>query len=167
VFVLEQADAIADHLLAWSEGQPQAWFALCIAERGDRFVAALVPNLTRSVERFTALHPATAPGPAGPGGYDLLFRPLFFVSQPKHTFRQVRHLVGSPTRVGLLDAESFNAAHPPSLALDRVRTVGPVGVCWDEHPFGFDVRPLLDQLLAPDEEPDRGGGSTGMPDAAR
>jgi hypothetical protein len=33
VFVLEQADAIADHLLAWSEGRVGDWFALCLSER--------------------------------------------------------------------------------------------------------------------------------------
>lgn len=148
-------------------GRPEAWFALCIAERDDRFVAALVPNLTRSVERAAAGRPAAAPGPAGPGGYDLLFRPLFFVSRPRHTFGQVRHRLGSTTRVGLLDAGAFAAARPPSRALDRVRTVGAVGVCRDGRPFGFDVRPLLVKLLDPDEEPDPGGESTGTPDATR
>src|SRR5262245_48699565 len=56
VFVLPQADAIADHLLAWAEDRPGDWFALCYAERNSRYVAALVPNLVRSVERFEVAH---------------------------------------------------------------------------------------------------------------
>ncbi|MDY3555976.1 hypothetical protein R5W24_005123 [Gemmata sp. JC717] len=152
VFAIERADAIAEHLLAWSEGRPGEWFALCFAERGGRFFAALVPNLTRSIVRFEATR---GTGDAPPvRGYDLLFRPLFFVSQPRPTFGQVRHLVTSPIRVGLLASGAFAASHPPSLALDRVRPVGPVGVCWDERPFGHDVRQLFDHFFERATGPD-------------
>ncbi len=154
VFVLEQADPIADHLLAWSEGRVGEWFSLCLSERGDRFVAALVPNLIRSVGRFEAGNLAATGELSEAGGYDLLFRPLFFVSRPGHTFGQVRHLITSPTRVGLLDATAFTSAHPPSLALNRVQSIGPVEVSWDERPFGYDVRTLLDRFVTWATEPD-------------
>jgi hypothetical protein len=154
VFVLEQADAIADHLLAWSESRVGDWFALCLSERGERFAAALVPNMARVIERFEAARPAAAPGPGGARGFDLLLRPLFFVSLPGHAFGQVRHLVTSPARLGLLDAAAFASAHPPSAALNGVRTVGTVEICRDGWPFGYDVRPLLDQIFAWVTQPD-------------
>ncbi len=154
VFVLERADAIADHLLAWSEGRVGDWFALCLSERGERFAAALVPNMARVVERFEAARPAAAPGTGGARGFDLLLRPLFFVSLPGHAFGQVRHQVTSPARLGLLDSAAFASAHPPSAALSRVRVVGTVGICRDGRPFGYDVRPLLDQFFAWVKEPD-------------
>jgi hypothetical protein len=44
VFVLPQAHAIAEHLLAWAENRPGDWFALCFAQRQGRYVAALFPN---------------------------------------------------------------------------------------------------------------------------
>jgi hypothetical protein len=54
VFVLPHAHAVAEHLLAWAEGRPGDWFALCFAERESRYVAALFRNLPGSVERFEA-----------------------------------------------------------------------------------------------------------------
>ena len=56
VFVLPQAQAVVEHLLAWAENRPGDWFALCLAQRQGRYVAALFPNLVGSVERFEAAY---------------------------------------------------------------------------------------------------------------
>jgi hypothetical protein len=110
--------------------------------------------MTRVIERFETACPAAAPGPGGARGFDLLLRPLYVVSLPGHAYGQVRHLVTSPTRLGLLDTAVFASAHPPSAALNLVRTVGTMDVCWDEKPCGYDVRPLLDQFFAWATEPE-------------
>jgi hypothetical protein len=86
VFVMPQAHADADHLLVWSENRPGDWFALCFAQRQGRYVAALFPNLAGSVERFEAAHFASHGEPSMAAGYELLFRPIAFVSNPRHTF---------------------------------------------------------------------------------
>lgn len=143
VFVLDEADAIADHLLDWCGGAVGDWFALCLGDRGPRAVAVLVPNLTRPIGQFEA----AAADRMKTDGFELLVRPLFFVSRRSHAFGLVGRAVTSSTRVGLLDATAFASAHPPSLALTRIRTVGPVGMWRDERPFGFDAGPLIDRLV--------------------
>src|SRR5262249_8178535 len=73
VFVLPQAHAIAEHLLAWAEDRPGDWFVLCFAQRQGRYVAALFPNLPGSVERFKAAYFAAHGEPSRAAGYELLF----------------------------------------------------------------------------------------------
>jgi hypothetical protein len=74
VFVMPQAHAIADHLLAWAEDRPGDWFILCFAQRQGRYVAVLFPNLPGSVVRFEAAYfanhgePSKAPSHCTPSG---------------------------------------------------------------------------------------------------
>src|SRR5262249_1300214 len=82
VFVMPQAQAVADPLLAWAENQPGDWFALCFAQRQGRYVAALFPSLVGSVERFEAAHLVRYSDVSKAAGYELLFRPTAFVSNP-------------------------------------------------------------------------------------
>jgi hypothetical protein len=154
VFLLDRADEIAAHLMAWSEDEPGKWFVLCFAERGEGFVVALVPHLVRSIERFETDRRAEQGRPAGAAGYDLMFRPIYLVCQTRQTLEQIRHLIPNPCRVGLLDHRTFADARPPSLALPQARPVGPVVVSWDERPFGYDMRPTLDRLFATEDSGD-------------
>jgi hypothetical protein len=154
VFVLPQAHAIADHLLAWAEDRPGDWFTLCYAERNSRYVAALVPNLAGSVERFEAAHFASHGGPSKAASYELLCRLIAFVSTTGHTFGRVRKLLAVSSMVGFMEPGDFDPAAPASLDLDRIRRVGPFPVCWDATPFGFDVAPVLIQLTEAAGDPE-------------
>jgi hypothetical protein len=156
VFVLDRADEIAAHLMAWSRHEPATWFVLCFAERGEGFAVALVPHLVRSIERFEAVHQEGTGRPSGAAGYDLLFRPIHFVCESRQTLEQIRHLIPNPCRVGLLDRQAFADARPPSLALDRARPLGPFAVSRDERPFGYDIGAMLDRLA--DSEGGHGPG---------
>jgi hypothetical protein len=154
VFVLPQAHAIADHLLAWAEDRPGDWFALCYAERNSRYVAALFPNLAGSVERFEAAHFASHGDVSKAASYELLFRPIAFVSSTGHTFGRVRKLLAGSSMVGFMEPGDFDPAAPASLDLDRIRRVGPFPVCWDATPFGFDVTAVLIQLTESAGDPE-------------
>ena len=52
-----------------------------------------------------------------------------------------------------MEPSDFDPAAPASLDLDRIRRVGPVPVCWDATPFGFDVSAILLQLTECGEWP--------------
>ena len=52
VLVFEQAEAIADHLIEWAERDPGSWFRIAIEQHDGRYALALLPDLTRSRDRF-------------------------------------------------------------------------------------------------------------------
>jgi hypothetical protein len=150
VFVLPQAQAVADHLLAWAENRPGDWFMLCFAQRQGRYVAVLFPNLPGSVERFEAAHFASHGEPSRAAGYELLFRPIAFVSGVRHTFKKVKKLIASPSMVGFMEPSDFDPAAPASLDLDRIRRVGPFKVSWNAKPFGMNINPVINELVGSD-----------------
>jgi hypothetical protein len=154
VFVLPQAHAIADHLLAWAENRPDDWFALCFAERQGRYVAALFPNLVGPVERFEAARFASHGEPSRAAGYELLFRPIAFVSGVRHTFKKVKKLIGNPSLVGFMVPSDFDPAPPSSLKPERIWKVGPFPVCWNAKPFGMSIEVVLSQLVASTSDPE-------------
>jgi hypothetical protein len=154
VFVLPQAQAIAEHLAAWAENQPGKWFMLCFAQRQGRYVAAMFPNLPGSVERFEAAHFIHYGDLSNAEGYELLCRPLAFVSGPNHTFGRVKKLIADPSYLGFLEPDEFDPATPASLNLDRIRRVGPFPVCWSEKPFSCSIKPLIGELVRDASEPE-------------
>ena len=154
VFVMPQAHAIADHLQGWAENRPGDWFMLCFAQRQGRYVAALFPNLPGSVERFEAAYFANHCEPSKAAGYVLLFRPLAFVSGPRHTFGRVKKLIADPSYLGFLNPSEFDPATPSSLDLDYIRRVGPFPVCWDAKPFGYSINRLVEGLVRDASEPE-------------
>jgi hypothetical protein len=153
-FVLPQAHAIAEHLLAWAEGRPGDWFALCFAQRRGRYVAALFPNLVGSVDRFEAAHLVRNGQPSKAAGYELLFRPIAFVSGVHHTFKRVKKLIAGQSVVGFMEPCDFDPTTPSSLKPERILQVGPFMVCWDAKPFGMSIEAVLSQLVASASAPE-------------
>jgi hypothetical protein len=154
VFVLPQAQAIAEHLVAWAGHRPSEWFSVCFAERQGRYVAALFPNLPASVERFEAAYFANHGDLSNAEGYELLCRPLAFVSGPRHTFGRLKKLIADPCYLGCLQPSDFDPATPSSLNLDRICRVGPFPVCWNEKPFGYSIKPIIGKLVRDASEPE-------------
>src|SRR5262245_20053449 len=97
VFVLPQAHAVAEHLLAWAEDRPGDRFMLCFGQRQGRYVAVLFPNLVGSVDRFETAHLVRYGDVSKAAGYELVFRPVAFASGPRHTFGRVKTLIRSPS----------------------------------------------------------------------
>ncbi len=89
VFVLEQAAAITEHLVEWSEGDRGSWFRLALGQYRGRYALALLPDLTRSRERFTlARRLAGLPAPDDVEYYHV-YRPLHVVSRREHVYEAV------------------------------------------------------------------------------
>jgi hypothetical protein len=147
VLVMPQAHAIGDHLRGWAENRPGDWFVLCFSQRQDRYITALFPNLPASVERFEAAYFANHGEPSKAAEYELLFRPLAFVSGPSHTFKKVKKLIGSPSMVGFMEPSDFDPGKPSSLDLDCIRRVGQFPVCWNEKPISYSIKPIIEKLV--------------------
>jgi hypothetical protein len=81
-------------------------------------------------------------------GYELLFRPIAFVSGVRHTFKKVKKLIASPSMVGFMEPSDFDPAKPSSLSLERIRRIGPFKVSWNARPFGMSIEAVLSQLVA-------------------
>jgi hypothetical protein len=146
-FVLKDAHAVADHLLSWAEGRPAEWFALCIAEARGRYVAGLFPNVAGSVQRFELAHLIAHRDTSNADDYEIVFRPLTFVSGLNHTLHRVEAMIPMTTMVGFVEPNQFDPQAPERFAADAIRLVGPFPVCRDSQPFGFSVSGMLEELI--------------------
>lgn len=154
VFIMDKAHAIADHLSEWSEERPGEWFALCFAEREGRYAAILFPNINQSVARFRVARLHCYEEIVTAKDYQVLFRPLCLVSSLQHIFSQVRCRIPEQSSVGFLDAGDVDRGNPLDVDAERIKMVGPFGVCWDCKPFGFDISGLVDEQIASAVEAD-------------
>lgn len=145
VLVLEQAEAITDHLIEWTEGDPGSWFRLAIGEHYGRYGLALLPDLARSSERFKlARRLAGLPAPEAVE-YCHVYRPLHFVSELEHTFQRVRHRLPSRIAFGVVDRGDVDPDHLDQVDIQRLRSLGPFPVASDHAAKQF-VRKLIQRL---------------------
>jgi hypothetical protein len=110
--------------------------------------------LPGSVERFEAAYFANHGEPSRAASYELLFRPIAFVSSTDHTFGRVRKLLAGSSLAGFLEPSDFDPAAPASLGLDRIRQVGPFPVCWNAKPFGYSINQIVERLVRHASEPE-------------
>jgi hypothetical protein len=126
VLVLEQAQEIAAHLLAWAEGSPSEWLKLHIDGAGQCYALALVPDLEQVVERrrlaYLEKHGEV---PAADTHFSVWLRPIRFIAQTGGVYEQVWGRLGGASYLGLLDAGRFDAANPGAVDAGAVLFVGP------------------------------------------
>jgi hypothetical protein len=126
VLVMENADAIYDHLVSWSEGDPTEWFTLTLMRRGGKYLIGLAPDIKRSVDRFKIARQLSTGLPVPHDAeFSVMFRCLYFVSGSSNTFDSVEDRVPAELRVGLMDKSLLNLEDPESMDPDRIRWLGP------------------------------------------
>jgi hypothetical protein len=107
---------------------------------------ALVPDLTRSRDRFEqARRLAGLPAPDNVE-YCYVYRPLHFVSGREHVFESVCRRIPRRVTLGLLDRVDVDRAHPDQIDALRIRTLGPFPVATDQLAKQF-VRELVERSL--------------------
>lgn len=113
VFIMKQAEAIREHLIAWSEEKPAEWFDLAVVDLGDRYAVVLWPRLYRSVERFKTAW-LNSHSEFLPSDHELkiLFRPLNFVSIDSGMLGKCRDKIGKQSKVCFLDSSNFDKNDP-------------------------------------------------------
>lgn len=113
VLVLERAEEIAKHFNVWSEGKPEDWFTFHYLESGPAYGLALMPNFTKSSERWRITFQLRYGYPPVMGSESLFFRPIHCVAPTKKAFEQAKQYLKSTVRVGLIEVgritpENFN-----------------------------------------------------------
>jgi len=130
--LFEGARAIADHLKMWAEDEPEQWFKLVLAEHGGLYGLALMPNLDKGVERFRMAYQLRTGYPLPPADFQMIFKPLNFVSLPGHVFSKIRKDLQSKACVCLMESSDFKGPDTDweKLAIDlgtfEVVTEGPL-----------------------------------------
>lgn len=126
VFVLEQGQEIAAHLVRWADGSPSEWFKLHAVGVGQRYALALVPDLEQVVERWRLAYlekHGELPDPDT--RFSVFFRPLYFIADGAGVYEQVKGRLGASSYLGLLDASQFDPARPGAVDAGAVTFLGP------------------------------------------
>lgn len=90
VFLFENADAIYEHLLVWSENEPEKWFEFVMSKSDDKYAIVCFPQLQKSVERWKITYQLITGFPVHPEAkFHILFQPLTFVSQNMGVFAKL------------------------------------------------------------------------------
>lgn len=83
IFIIEDAKDIYDHIVRWSENQPQSWFAIESAVLGDKYALAFTPNLQVSLARFKANMKLLGESVNDGDHIMFIFKPIGFQSKPR------------------------------------------------------------------------------------
>jgi len=149
ILIMERAREIAEHLIAWSENEPQEWFDACFVEHAGKYAMALFPRVRRSIERWrvaTALQ--TGIMPPEDVSVEVMFRPLAFSSQSgAQTFTRVKGDIGDRIRVHVLDVSDMRE-NPNDIAPDSFIELGDFCVGSDESASNW-----LREYVEADDEP--------------
>jgi hypothetical protein len=142
--LIDQAEAIAEHLKMWSEGEPGEWFELTVAERGELYGLALMPRLSKGIERFRLAYQLRCGLPLPKDAHiQAIFKPLHFVSKPGHTYGKVRSQIGPRAKVALLDPRHL-AEDVSKTDFDKAISLGEFELVREGPMCGF----VSDQLKA-------------------
>jgi hypothetical protein len=114
VFAIERGHEVLDHLIEWSEGDPSGWFHLHIIKARHRYHIVLMPNLARSLERYSLARMLLAGHwEATPSEYVFLFHPLAFTSRDRGLIEQIE--LREQMQLGIVDWAEVNLDQPERL----------------------------------------------------
>jgi hypothetical protein len=156
VLALEQAQAIAGHLIEWADNEPAKWFRVYLKERDGRYALALFPELQRSLERFRFAHLLEGGSPLDSGRIQIITRPLHFVSGTGTAYAVVRDRIGDSVHVGLVDLALLDPDDPFRLDPAMIRDLGAFTVGAPGTPgAGAFLDEILAEPIVPPSNPSR------------
>jgi hypothetical protein len=125
VFLFENASAIYEHLMFWSEDKPEEWFEYIFREKGGRYAIVCFPRLQKSIERWKINFQLNVGFPPHPQAkYSLLFKPLHFISQSANIFNKIKkQLKSKELSIGLLDWAGDFPPDPSNINFDGIQWV--------------------------------------------
>ena len=121
--LFEQADAIHQHLLKWSENKPADWFTLDIITKDDTYALALMPQFEKTVKRFRLAYLIQNEKILPRTNINIMFCPLTFSSQGTSVINQVRHRIPPKCTIGFTTPEKFknNDLNTPTIQNIKIR----------------------------------------------
>lgn len=124
VFLFENASAIYEHLMLWSENEPNKWFECVIKEKDGRYAIICFPRLQKSIERWKINFQLNTGFPTHPDAkYSLIFKPLTFISLNPGVFGVVKNKLKKNLSIGFLDWTKDSAPSPSDVDVDNIRWV--------------------------------------------
>lgn len=138
IFVIQDAQALFDHLVEWSEGSPDFWFDLRMAIRGNDYAIGLVPRIARSIERFKIAWELRNGNPVPEDSeFYVLYKSIRFSSSPGQTstFEIVKPILKPTAMVGFLDSSELEdlSEIPKGLDFSKISWIGPFDILEDEN----------------------------------
>lgn len=137
VLIAPNATALFDHLMYWSEGEPEQWFKLYFTEVNDNYAISLHPIIDRTTERFklrSLLEQQEIV--ADEEITDVVYEPLVYVSTSKVIFSQVKSSLGERCRLGFVDCpadRSRDIAYLKVISEDQIKVAGPFEIGHDSE----------------------------------
>ena len=127
VLLMDNAAEVANHLMAWAENDPAAWFHAYVEQIDEeRYIILLFPNLSKSIQRFKLNCMQVQEFiPPSDADYTMMFKPLEFVSQGMNLFPEVSPHLTDKVMVGFLDTKDFDQQNPAE-SVEKIRYIGPL-----------------------------------------
>lgn len=129
MFVLDNAKAVVDHLLAWCEGKPECWFTYFMGVKDSSYAIGLVPNLDMSVKRWEFGYRLNNPESdldISSLAFQVYFTPLMFQSGNSATFEQIKDEIGSDICFSFIDMADVDTGDLNSIDESKIFRVGPL-----------------------------------------
>ena len=148
-FVIPKFRQVANHLVKWAEDDPEGWFSLNIMELDDRYIIILMPNLKKSIARFKARYMLeTGQRIEDDANIDIIFEPLFFISQNNEVFNQLKGKFGEYAYLILMD-ETFEEENTVTIGKFKInmdKDVPKIVQEWVKSQRPGDTPPFLSPL---------------------
>jgi hypothetical protein len=153
ILVFKDADAIHDHLIAWSEDDPTGWFHLTLLQKDGKYLIGLSPNIKRSIDRFGIAHQLKTGFPVPQDAkFSVLFQSLYFVSGSTNMFDLIKDKLPDEFHIGLMDASLLNIEDPESMDADKIHWLGPFPKAPDRYMDEY-FESVIDDAEEPTDRP--------------
>lgn len=156
VLALEQAEAIAAHLVECAENDPAKWFQVYLREKDGKYALVLFPEIRQSLSRFRFAHLLEGGDPVTSGQVQVLTHPLHFVSGGGTAYAAIRDRIGPTLKVGLVEVTRLDLTNPFGLDPALIQELGTFSV-GDPDQLGLSqyLEGLLDDATEPPAYPSR------------
>lgn len=126
VFAMDKGDEIAEHLRLWSDGNPEEWFNVCIAEYNGRYAVALLPDVKLSIERFKFAHETFNNSKFNSDDhFHVFFVPIIFTSQHQPmTYIMIKDHIKTHIGIHIIDMKNVDIDKPNSLDSSKIHSIG-------------------------------------------
>lgn len=110
VLILDNAKEVYEHLVEWSENEPENWFTCYIKRHDDIYYVILYPNIERSIERCKILTQLNTGYPVLDKDINILFKPLVFESKTLNLFKNFEKQINKQKKfiIGFLNSSDID-----------------------------------------------------------
>lgn len=124
VFIMERAREVAEHLIAWVDGDNDR-FSLHIEERGGSYGLVLIPSVEKSIARWKLAHLMSHEEFVTDKDFTVYYHTLGVFCPSSTGYQAVRGRLGEKCPVGFIDVSVVDMANPQNSDFESVVRTGP------------------------------------------